>query len=209
MSNDFEHAQNPDSTVWILNGGKEMVEQRICSITIHELRRKWEWESREVLPVYNQHPFELGKVKFKLIRDPVHANEWNIRIMEPGPECRETIIDIVRTRCNYGGYREWFVCQGCYNKAGILYRNKNMFKCRKCLNLVYYSQKLNYRSLQPAIQHKHKADEMVGKYPHQISRTYNGKPTRKTVSYEKLRAKSFAGFDYYGTIFKKKHDKEL
>jgi len=204
MSNDLENMES-DSTIWLINGGKEMVEQRTCSITIYELRRTWEWESRDTLPSYNRHPFKLGKVKFRLIRDPVHKNDWNIQIVEPGPRCVETIIDIVRTRCNYGGRREWFICQKCYKRAGILYRDRDMFKCRKCLDLVYYSQKLSYYSLQPAIQHKHKADAMVEKYHNGINKYYNGEPTKRTLRFMKLKAKSLGGFDFYGDIYLKRN----
>lgn len=199
MSNDFENAES-DTRRCLLNGGKEMVEQRTCSININELRKNWKWKCRATLPSYNNHPFLLGKVKIQLVHD-LDNKKWNIKITEPGPRCRTPMIFLTSTRCNYGGTREWFICPSCSRRVGILYREKDNFRCRKCLNLVYYSQKINYRSLQPAIMYMHEAEDMVEKYHLKVNKLYNGKPTKKTIRYEKLRAKHFAGFDYYGSKY--------
>ncbi len=50
-------------------------------------------------------------------------------------------ISVVRTKCNYGGNRPWFICpvSGCGKRVAILYRDVT-FKCRGCLKLLYSSQ---------------------------------------------------------------------
>ena len=60
------------------------------------------------------------------------------------PECPpETVVNIVwfeSTRCNYGGYRKWFLCPGCSNRAAVIFKNERRFLCRTCCRLTYQSQ---------------------------------------------------------------------
>ena len=44
------------------------------------------------------------------------------------------------TNCHFGGSRPWFVCPGCGSRVAILYMDK-LLQCRKCLDLVYDSQR--------------------------------------------------------------------
>lgn len=49
-------------------------------------------------------------------------------------------IAIVRTRCNLGGSRPWFLCpaRGCGRRVAILYCG-GIFACRRCYQLAYPS----------------------------------------------------------------------
>ena len=49
-------------------------------------------------------------------------------------------IRLTKTRCNYGGFRFWFLCPGCYRRAAVLYLYQSL-KCRKCHDLVYNSER--------------------------------------------------------------------
>jgi hypothetical protein len=51
----------------------------------------------------------------------------------------ETPVRITWSKCNYGGYRPWFLCPKCYKRVAILYGGK-YFLCRHCHHLVYESQ---------------------------------------------------------------------
>jgi hypothetical protein len=53
-----------------------------------------------------------------------------------------------------------------------------------------------------------KVNEMIDKYHTEISKFYNGKPTKKTERFNKLQAKSLGEFDYYGAKFKKRIKEE-
>lgn len=57
------------------------------------------------------------------------------------------------TVCNYGGTRPWFCCpgRGCSRRVAILYCSR-FFVCRRCLQLVYESQRESpaYRQLSKA-----------------------------------------------------------
>jgi hypothetical protein len=49
-------------------------------------------------------------------------------------------VRIVRTPCNLGGSRAWFICPavGCGRRVAILYGG-SMFACRRCYRLAYPS----------------------------------------------------------------------
>jgi len=45
------------------------------------------------------------------------------------------------TACTYGGHRPWLLCPACSQRVAILYCGLAGFYCRKCLRLVYQSQR--------------------------------------------------------------------
>ena len=53
-------------------------------------------------------------------------------------------INFTRTKCNFGGYRWWFICpnQNCGRRVRVLYRSPNSryYVCRHCHNLTYRSK---------------------------------------------------------------------
>lgn len=51
----------------------------------------------------------------------------------------EDLIFFTRTPCNYGGWRQWFLCPECNRRVAIVYGGK-YFRCRHCQNLTYASQ---------------------------------------------------------------------
>lgn len=107
-------------------------------------------------------------------------------------------IPIVRTKCNFGGYRYWFKC--------ILYKNRiycgkrvrvvyldigDYFCCRNCNNLTYECKTESYNSgkspnFRRLLDTLNKIEEIEEKMK---VRFYNGKPTRKMRQYIKLNNK--------------------
>ncbi len=57
-------------------------------------------------------------------------------------ETLEYPVPLVRTGCNYGGHRTWFLCpaRGCGRRVAILYGGR-IFACRRCYGLAYSSQR--------------------------------------------------------------------
>jgi len=53
-------------------------------------------------------------------------------------------LELVYTKANLWWYRRWFKCPFCNHKAFTLYNVRWEFKCRKCLNLPYKSQKFSW-----------------------------------------------------------------
>lgn len=51
----------------------------------------------------------------------------------------EQHIAMTQTACNFGGYRQWFMCPDCGRRVGVLYL-QNKFTCRHCTHLKYESQ---------------------------------------------------------------------
>jgi hypothetical protein len=52
------------------------------------------------------------------------------------------LVPIVRTRCNYGGTRPWFLCPTCGDRRAVMHAppNGGRFGCRGCLKLLYLSE---------------------------------------------------------------------
>ncbi len=51
-------------------------------------------------------------------------------------------VRLTRTPCHFGGVRIWFSCPGCGRRVAILYGGRH-FRCRKCHDLRYESQRSN------------------------------------------------------------------
>lgn len=49
-------------------------------------------------------------------------------------------VRLVRTGCNYGGARPWFLCPSCGRRVAILYGGAT-FACRTCYGLAYEVQR--------------------------------------------------------------------
>ena len=95
-------------------------------------------------------------------------------------------VSIVKTACNYGGYRYWFRCPlsvrgtQCNKRIGVLYKVGKYFGCRSCGRLVYAEQNISkkFRGIV--------ADSDVEEAYGQIKRFYyRGKTTKKHRKYLK------------------------
>ena len=52
----------------------------------------------------------------------------------------DEVVPFAYTPAQFGGQRQWLVCQSCRRRVRILYGGKrNLFRCRKCYGLVYLS----------------------------------------------------------------------
>jgi len=49
-------------------------------------------------------------------------------------------VQLDKTPCHYGGYRQWFLCPHCRRRVVVLYGAGIRFLCRKCNILTYASQ---------------------------------------------------------------------
>ncbi len=92
--------------------------------------------------------------------------QHGIRLLAGFRTLNHQVIKLGRTRCNYGGARVWFRCPECESRAAVLYRPKRTrgkravsakdrtFKCRRCHNLVYPSQREDWESRMLRKAHK-------------------------------------------------------
>ena len=184
--------------------GRGAVEDRIA-IRITEITHTEEWEEcknpelsgfRKIL--------KINGIDMELIQDQ-HFCDWYINLLNPGPKCSCTAISLTTTKCRYGGYRYWFVCPelDCQKKVGVLYKNGDDFRCRKCLNLDYSSHEVNYKSIEPALRYLLEFKEMD--IPSR--RVYKRKDTKKMAKFFKLKEKASGGFDFYGKKYKERDKK--
>ena len=81
---------------------------------------------------------ETGKINFKIEENNMILN-YRHRSQGGEWEDVEQIVSIVKTPCNYGGYRKWFRCPRCCKQVAILYGTGKYFLCRHCNNLTYDS----------------------------------------------------------------------
>lgn len=72
------------------------------------------------------------------VRTGAHAIELNYNVC--GVQVAQR-IDLDRTACHKGGDRPWFLCPGCGRRVAILHMRGQRFRCRKCHDLPYLSQR--------------------------------------------------------------------
>jgi hypothetical protein len=124
--------------------GKETVES-YNKVSVFEMHKKTAGLSRDPTP-----RFKLGDTWMEFARDP---GGYYLKLLYAPPGTFMTAINLAWTKCNYGGHREWFECNKCNGRVGILYRTKDYeFHCRKCLNLNYQSQKMSYGTIAPTMR---------------------------------------------------------
>lgn len=92
-------------------------------------RGGWQWNRR-------------GK---KVAEIHIEVNELAMRLrysMTSGGERKsyDYAVGLVRTGCNYGGARPWFLCPCCGRRVAILYGGA-VFACRHCRKLAYEVQR--------------------------------------------------------------------
>jgi hypothetical protein len=101
-------------------------------------------------------------------------------------------VEVVSSKCNYGGYRYWMICPlvkrgvPCRNRVSKLYLSASSpyFGCRDCLELTYESKSKNYHDpLLKELNHMFKYSELAN----QTKRLYyDGKLTRKALKLARM-----------------------
>lgn len=88
--------------------------------------------------------------------------------------------DTRSTPCRFGGFRNWYICEGCERNCLILYYVGNGFRCRKCSGRLYYKQTL---SKSDWIFEKEIAETLINKWKHlQVTRPYYNRKLTKRAS---------------------------
>lgn len=57
-----------------------------------------------------------------------------------GLRINSVLVEIVTTRCTYGGERRWFLCPKCDRRCAVLYEG---FRCRLCIRGRYRVERLS------------------------------------------------------------------
>jgi hypothetical protein len=95
-------------------------------------RGRWQWIRDDEVVGWIQVTSEADRV-ILTYRHRLGQADWK-------DECYS--VRIVRTRCNFGGSRQWFICPalGCGRRVAILYGG-GIFACRHCHRLAYSSSR--------------------------------------------------------------------
>ena len=126
-------------------------------------------------------------IRSRLLYDEL-VLDWYIELPDHIQNLHDGIINILRTKCNYGGERFWLQCPDCLEKRETLYLEKGNFSCRNCLRATYVTKSVNYRSLGYTFMQLHKEQRLVAKLL--SSTNYSGKNyKRDTNRLYKLRGK--------------------
>ena len=83
----------------------------------------------------------VGSMQLRVELDRVVLNYRHKRCGEDW-KSYEYPVFLDTTPCNYGGFRDWFLCpaSGCGRRVAILYGG-DTFACRQCYQLAYESQR--------------------------------------------------------------------
>lgn len=101
---------------------------------------------------------------------------------------REYFFRLETTRCNLGGMRYWFICEGytgeaCGRRVAILYIERGVVACRHCHRLTYESRNVNRKDWMFRAMYKILVlNRRVDKLEKEIKREYyGGRRTKKSV----------------------------
>lgn len=85
-------------------------------------------------------------------------------------EANNQTISVTQTPCNFGGWRNWFLCPNCIRRVGVLYRKpmKSQFLCRDCHNLTYQLTKYRRSRHEVFIKAIHKMKIRYPTAPHGV-----------------------------------------
>jgi len=91
---------------------------------------------------------QLTSINIKTLGNKAKSGDsFTINYMHKG-ERIEHIVRLTQSVCNYGGVRNWFKCQYCHRRVGVIYVSNGQCGCRKCFNLAYQSERDTWQGQQ-------------------------------------------------------------
>lgn len=117
------------------------------------------------------------------------SDPHRISIKSTRPGNWQACFDLLRTRCNYGGFRYWFKCPSCQKRKGKLYQHGGQFKCRTCADLTYYSvqSRSHYDKIFGFLAHDWKEDNRLDREYKRINQQKRRQYTYRGETIKRLR----------------------
>jgi hypothetical protein len=110
-------------------------------VDIRDWKRRGLLYENSVIPCYfSRAGKHCGYVSVYVESDVVTLSFEILRSGGAKPEVVEQGILVDWSSCHLGGFRPWFRCTQCGDRAAILYGPGELFACRKCYGLAYASQ---------------------------------------------------------------------
>ena len=150
----------------------------------HVLRRHFAFEDI---------PCSSGGHVFYRKYDP-REKDFYLEMARRGPNNTQSTINFIETPCNFGGTRWWFECPGCQRRCAKLYEKRDDFYCRVCLDLEYFSHRINYHSIGELTAWR--MQKLKNKEIRPEHSFYRGKMTRRAIQEEKLRWQVERGLEF-------------
>lgn len=97
-------------------------------------------------------------------------------------------INLQRISCNFGGFRYWFICPGCFRRVVSIYFFEGRFLCRHCHSLKYISQLLTKKLRWHPDIRKIIIEKRMKKIEKHMPRSlkWKGRETKKLLRYNNL-----------------------
>lgn len=147
---------------------------------------RWLWAGEETGSVGLNVGYDNSKVRFNY----TSTDRWSGEKTD-----KNYSVNLLKTPCQYGGFRYWFQCPFCSRRMGRLFLyDTNDFACRKCLRLAYKSQN---RSGVHRITGETMSYPELEEFREKIRPYYNGKMTRNYKRYLKHEHKLAIGIGFF------------
>jgi hypothetical protein len=109
-----------------------------------------EYLAQKGIPIYEQSNEPICGQNDEIITHDDYIRVYYTTTYPDGrKEYSDYKIKLAKTRCNFGGFRYWFVCplvkdgKYCGRRVAVLYLVGKYFGCRHCYNLTYASRNLS------------------------------------------------------------------
>ena len=117
---------------------------RTTTMSQHHIDIRWMKKQNYLFPgksgmlSWSSRGEKTGSIRYQIEKGRMILN---YRIKESGEDWGDVKHAVLfdQTPCNYGGFREWFLCPKCSKRVAILYGAGKYFLCRHCYNLTYNS----------------------------------------------------------------------
>lgn len=94
------------------------------------------------------HALDIRKINLNqedmtiILRPDGHQTNYHIKNDLLHIDSHNQVVSLERTACNYGGKRYWFCCPHCSKRVAVLYELNYQYRCRKCHDLPYTTQRV-------------------------------------------------------------------
>lgn len=160
---------------------KKLATESLFSLSIFYLKKQ------KLLPGYR-----IAEITWSSVRGTQEAQLFvDTTVSEPRVSIAATkkvwTADLVKTSCNLGGIRYWFLCPNhtrLQKRVAILYFVGETIGCRECLRLTYVKQQRSYHGPWGAFRaHTSRLKRLEDRYARMRVKKFRGQPTKRFLQW--------------------------